>query len=199
MTCSAHIFLTGISIRKIENFDLVKENDFVITTNLGPLHEFIAKRMNAFFLTTNGNIKYYKISEQILSIAMNNGSDSCSYHITKGVEKKIKKNFPGRRLIVRPEPIPFMNRKNIKLNTVYRLFNLTKDYETVCLWGADYALKNPLDGYFYNIKDFSRVDPIDPFLNKVYIKIIEDFGNKRIFHVCPVGNPSNYFKTINVE
>ena len=39
----AHLFLTGYSINLIKSRDLVRDNHYLVTTNLGLLDKFISK------------------------------------------------------------------------------------------------------------------------------------------------------------
>ena len=48
----AHLFLTGYSINLIKSRDLVRNNHYLVTTNLGMLDKFISKHCTHYFLGT---------------------------------------------------------------------------------------------------------------------------------------------------
>ena len=144
---SAHIFLTGSSLRSISNFNIVNDDDFVITTNFGPLHHFVSARADAFYLSTNGNLKYKKISEVTLQLALANCGENCIFHI-KNSMKYYAKLHPHRKFSFNKDPIFFFCRFTpLKIHTLYQIFLLVSNYVKY-FRGADYALVKPIEGHF---------------------------------------------------
>ena len=190
----AHIFLTGYTLRSIECFDLVEDNDFVITTNLGPLHDFVSSRANAYFLPTNGNIKYKKISELSLEIAVTNCNDDCVFYVKKSVVYYLLGRDPVPQMICRSDLIPFFSRLDrFKTNTLYQIFRNLENFDEVFLWGADYALKKPISGHFYE-KKWSYNNPPNPDF-ELHTRIKSEFKGK-VYHICPSENASAFYESV---
>ena len=201
---TAHIFLTGCSIKKFNDFSIISESDFVITTNLGVLHEYIASRINAYFISTNSHIKYKKITELCLQIADTNTNNSCIFYVKKGHKKNMKNMCPNRAYQIIDSDLPlisnFSERMKIKSNTVFRLFSIvnTLGYNEVYLWGADYILKEPIHRHFYEFTHVQKKQP-DEFSLALYRQIKRDFNSMTIKHVCPENSKSYLFESIYVE
>ena len=54
-----------LPLKKDQNGKLLKnDSDFVITTNFGVLHKYIAGRANAYFVNNSGNISNLKITNR---------------------------------------------------------------------------------------------------------------------------------------
>ena len=140
--------LTGYSINLIKDFSIIKNSDFVITTNLGPLHDFISSRTNAYLLSTSGNLRYRKLSELCLGIALCKCDIKCDFIIKKSM-KYYTKNYKNNKFKFIDDYFPLVGRllKN-KSNTVYMIMNQLRNFEEVYLWGADYALNTPIHSHF---------------------------------------------------
>ena len=190
----AHVFLTGYTLRSIKCFDLVKDNDFVITTNLGPLHDFVSSRSNAYFLSTNGNIKYKKISELVLEIALENCNINCVFYLKNSMEYFVCNKNPVPKVIFRKDHLPFISRLDrFKSNTLYQIFNILRDFDEIFLWGADYALKKQVSGHFYE-KSWSYNNPSNLDF-ELHARIGSEFTGT-IFHICPSDNASAFYESV---
>ena len=190
----AHIFLTGYTLRSIECFDLVEDNDFVITTNLGPLHDFVSSRANAYFLPTNGNIKYKKISELTLEIALDNCNSDCVFYLKESMNYFVRNRNPVPNVILRKDQFPFIHRMDkFKTNTLYQLFKTFRNFDKIFLWGADYALKKQISGHFYE-KKWSYNNPLNLDFG-LHTRIKSEFKGE-VYHICPSENASAFYESV---
>ena len=200
----AHIFLTGYSLKNLNNFDIIKDSDFVISSNLSILHEYIAKRTNAYYIATSYNILYWKITHLCIKLALANVNKDCVFYLKKKYIKYVNNFEPDRMCYEIDIKYTFLARFNeiinIKSTTQYTAFHIINKlgFKKVYLWGADYIFEKPVHTHFYNYSYKQEKSPDQEVIN-VYQYIREKFKDLTIIQVCPVNSKSYIFETINVK
>ena len=112
---TAHIFLTGYSIKEINDFSIINDSDFVITTNFGVLHKYIAGRANAYFVNNSGNIRFIVNGRLCIKTADANTKKSCVFYVKKSYEKFIQSIKPIRNYVIVKNRVSWLSRFNRKI------------------------------------------------------------------------------------
>jgi hypothetical protein len=200
----AHLFLTGYSINLIKSRDLVRNNHYLVTTNLGMLDKFISKHCTHYFLGTSYRNTYRRNTQMCIKIAENNFSRNCKFVLDKKYFNYVKSNNPNRKLIEKTSYYTWLGRFSseikIQSSTHFGCVNFLSNMNVkkVFLWGADYILDKPFDIHFYNNKINKNVKHEQSIL-KSYIYMKNKFNNIKFIHVCPTGYKSKIFEFINIE
>jgi len=200
----AHLFLTGYSINLIKSRYLVRDNNYLVTTNLGMLDKFISKHCTHYFLSPSYRNKYRLNTQMCIKIAENNFSKNCAFVLDKKYLNFVKNINPNRKFIEKSSYHSWLGRfsPKIKIQTTshFGCINLLSNMNVkkVFLWGADYILDKPFDIHFYN-NNINKNATHNQFILDSYKYIKDNFKKMKIIHVCPTGYQSKIFEYINIE
>jgi hypothetical protein len=200
----AHLFLTGYSINLIKSRNLVRKDQYLLTTNLGMLDKFISKHCTHYFLGTSYRNTYRTISKMCIMNAESNFNRNCTFVLDKKYFNFVKSINPNRKLIEKTSYYSWLGRFSskikIQLSSHYGCINFLSNMNVkkLFLWGSDYILDKPFDLHFYNNNINENVKHDQHILDS-YIYIKNKFKNIKFIHVCPTGYKSKIFEFINIE